>query len=253
MLGSEVAMEIRVNGQRYKSWDRIPIEVRRELVDSGVFQDGDGSGVPDDLLPTAGGPGIMTPRYALTINGVSYGPGKPVPALLASVVHSLGGHGDTRAPFQRPRQRTARTGSGTQARGDRPAAPSGASDQSRPTRRQAPAPSGQVHRRAQAGSTPARPTPSSAAPRWDTPAVTSWQRPAGSERPAAATPDAVRKRAAPPAYSNWVGASRTAQPGGASREPDVIVETRGIPRAAVLAGLVALAVLVIVLLAVTGT
>jgi hypothetical protein len=33
----------------------------------------------------------------------------------------------------------------------------------------------------------------------------------------------------------------------------VIVETRGIPRAAVLAGLVALAVLVIVLLAVTGT
>jgi hypothetical protein len=253
MLDVEVAMDIRVNGQRYKSWDRIPAEVRRELVDSGLFQDGDGSGVPVELLPTAGAATGLTSRYALTVNGVSYGPGKPVPALLASVMYSVGDRGHSRAPFQRPRQRTVRMASTARTAMDgRPASSTG-SNQSRPTGRQAPSPSGQVHRKATTGPVTPQPRSDSQSARWDTPAVTSWQGPPGSERTGGGMPGSVAEGGKAPAHFAWVGAGRSQPATAGSKHPTVIVETRGVSRGVVLAGLLALAVLVVVLLAVTGT
>jgi hypothetical protein len=318
MLGAEATMEIRINGQRYKDWHRIPLNVRQELVQSGVFLDDDGTGVPAEMLPTAGAAIGATRRYELTINGAPYDPEHPVPALLASVLHTLGHHGDGRPPFGRTREgpRTFRSMTPT---GERQGAPPGRSAPRRPTPGYAPAeprpsdseaaqprpgssaPSGHAISGASwdaspdedsgsAGDTTDNVDPgiwdaggwepdgwaaggptqrdgtveprtgltdgSPTGPRQPAPgatALTSWQGPTS-----AAKPQPVRSEPHPGAtssrtYGRWERAGRSTPSTGRTRDPGVIVETTSIPRWVVLTGLLVLAVLVVVLLALTGT
>jgi hypothetical protein len=103
-------MDIRVNGQRYRYWRDIPHNVQQALIDSGVFLDGNGEGTPKELLPQFHPPSGMPVQYELMVNGERYGPHRPVPGLLASVLHSVGSPTDPQAAQRRrgPRMGRAR-------------------------------------------------------------------------------------------------------------------------------------------------
>jgi hypothetical protein len=266
MLGPEATMEIRINGQRYKDWHRIPDDVRQELVESGIFLDGDGTGVPPEMLPSAGATNGASRRYALTINGAPYDAEHPVPALLSSVILTLGHHGDSRPPYGRSRQ-GPRTFRSIMPTGERPGPPVTRQPPEAARPQPGSAPTGQP---GQARSGAAWDAPadedtlsgdaggwepeSSAAPQRPAPeaaALTSWQGPASAARPqpvrAEPHPGATGSRG----YGRWEPASGSTR--NRATSSDVIVETTSVPRWAVFAALLLLAVLVVVLLALTGT
>ncbi len=258
-------MDIRINDQRYKDWHRIPDDVRQELVQSGIFLDGDGTGVPPEMLPTAGAANGASRRYALTINGAPYDAEHPVPALLSSVILTLGHHGDSRPPYGRSRQ-GPRTFRSIMPTGERPGPPV-----SRPT-----APPDEDTRsgdsggwsedsggrsedsggwdpdsRAGGGSAgwsaagPQRPAAPGAT------AHTSWQGPPSTAKPQPVPSEPHPGATGSRAYARWEPANGSAP--SRAKNPGVIVETTTVPRWVVFAVLLLFAVLVVVLLALTGT
>ncbi len=76
-------MDINVNGRRFKSWDDVPVEIRQQLMASGVFHDADDDGVPDELQRPVEGT-VM--KHRLVINGQEYDLDRPVPSLLRAVI-----------------------------------------------------------------------------------------------------------------------------------------------------------------------
>jgi hypothetical protein len=102
-------MDIRVNGQRYRYWRDIPLNVQQALIESGVFMDGAGESTPPQLMPRSGSRSSGSTPYQLRINGQRYGPEKPVPGLLASVLYTVGERVDPQAAQRRRVPRMGRS------------------------------------------------------------------------------------------------------------------------------------------------
>jgi hypothetical protein len=264
MLGPEATMDIRINGQRYKDWHRIPDDVRRELVQSGIFLDGDGTGVPPEMLPTEGAANGASRRYALTINGAPYDAEHPVPALLSSVILTLGHHGDSRPPYGRSRH-GPRTFRSIMPTGERPGPPVSREPPEAPQPRPgSAAPAGQARAGAHWDAPPDEDTLSEGAGGWepdssaapqrpepDATARTSWQGPTSAAKPQPVRSEPHPGATGSRAYGRWEPTSGSTP--NRAKNSGVIVETNTVPRWVVFAALLLLAVLVVVLLALTGT
>jgi hypothetical protein len=218
------------------------------------------------MLPTAGAANAASRRYALTINGAPYDAKHPVPALLSSVILTLGHHGDSRPPYGRSRQ-GPRTFRSIMPTGERPGPPVGRQPPEAPRPQPGSAPAGEpgqsrsgaawdapLDEDTLSGDTGGWEPDGSAArqrPAPDATALTNWQGPTSTVKPqpvrAEPHPGAIGSRA----YGRWDPAGGSTPTRG--RNPEVILETTTVPRWVVFAALFLLAVLVVVLLALTGT